>query len=140
LIFNSISLENFGIVKKFSKQFDKNILVLAGENGEGKSTILKAILLAVFDDYENTLADYVNWEADYFQVIVNFTHRGVDYEITVRYSGSTDRTLRFADKVLKGDEAKRKLKEVIDFDLLKAGMLAMEQKIAIVDTKPAERR
>jgi len=140
MIFNSISLENFGIIKKFSKQFDKNILVLAGENGEGKSTILKAILLAVFDDYENTLADYVNWESDYFQVIVNFTHRGVDYEVIVRYSGSTDRTLRFADKVLKGDEAKRKLKEVIDFDLLKAGMLAMEQKIAIVDTKPAERR
>ena len=140
MIFNSISLENFGIIKRFSKQFSKNILVLAGENGEGKSTVLKALLLAVFDDYENTLADYINWESDYFQIIVNFTHRGIDYEVTVRYDGSTDRTLRFGDKVLKGDEAKKKLKEAIDFDLLKAGMLAMEQKIAIVDTKPAERR
>jgi DNA repair exonuclease SbcCD ATPase subunit len=140
MIFNSISLENFGIIKKFSKQFDKSILVLAGENGEGKSTILKAILLAVFDDYENTLSEYVNWESDYFQVTVNFTHRGIDYEVIVRYDGSTDRTLRFKDKVLKGDEAKKKLKETIDFDLLKAGMLAMEQKVAIVDTKPAERR
>jgi DNA repair exonuclease SbcCD ATPase subunit len=140
MIFNSISLENFGIVKRFSKQFDKNILVLAGENGHGKSTILKAILLAVFDDYEGVLEDYVNWDSDYFQVIVNFIHRGVDYESIVRYEGSTDRTLRFGDRVLKGDEAKKKLKEIVDIDLLKAGMLAMEQTIAIVKTKPAERR
>jgi len=140
MIFNSISLENFGIVKKFSKQFDKNILVLAGENGEGKSTILKSILLAVFDDYEGVLSDYVNWDSDYFQVIVNFTHRGVDYESIVKYEGSTDRTLSFANKVLKGEEAKKKLKEIVDADLLKAGMLAMEQEIAIVKTKPAERR
>jgi exonuclease SbcC len=140
MIFNAISLENFGIVKQFSKQFEKNILVLSGENGHGKSTILKAILLAVFDDYEGVLSDYVNWDAEYFQVIVNFTHRGVDYESIVRYEGSTDRTLHFGDKVLKGDEAKRKLKDIVDVDLLKAGMLAMEQKIAIVETKPAERR
>jgi DNA repair exonuclease SbcCD ATPase subunit len=140
MIFNSIDLENFGIVRKFSKQFDKNILVLAGENGNGKSTLLKGILLAVFDDYEGVLSDYVNWDSSYFQVIVNFTHRGVDYESVVRYEGSTDRTLRFGDKVLKGEEAKKKLKEIADIDLLKAGMLAMEQKVAIVETRPAERR
>jgi DNA repair exonuclease SbcCD ATPase subunit len=127
-------------VKKFAKEFDRNILVLAGENGHGKSTILKAILLSVFDDYEGVLADYVNWDSDYFQITVNFTHRGTGYESTVRYEGATERTLRFEDKVLKGDEAKRKLKEIVDADLLKAGMLAMEQKVAIVETKPAERR
>jgi len=66
----------------------------------------------------------VNWDSDYFQVIVNFTHRGVDYESVVRYDRSSDRTLRFADKVLKGDEAKKKIKEIIDVDLLKAGMLS----------------
>jgi DNA repair exonuclease SbcCD ATPase subunit len=140
MIFNSISLENFGIIKRFSKQFEKNILVLSGENGEGKSTVLKAILLAVFDDYDGVLSDYVNWDSNYFQVIVNFTHRGVDYESILRYEGLTDRTLRFGNKVLKGDEAKKKLKEIVDVDLLKAGMLAMEQEIAIVKTKPAERR
>ena len=140
MIFNSISLENFGIIKQFSKQFEKNILVLAGENGAGKSTVLKAILLAVFDDYEGVLADYVNWESDYFQVAVNFTHRGIDYESFVRFDGATDRALRFGGKVLKGDEAKRKIKEVIDVDLLKAGMLSAEQEIALVETKPAERR
>ena len=140
MFFKFVSLENFGIIKRFSKQFDKNIFILSGENGEGKSSVVKAILLAVFDDYKGVLSDYVNWDSNYFQVIVNFTHRGVDYESTVRYESSTDRTFRFGNNVLKGDEAKRKLKEIVDVDLLKAGMLAMEQKISIVETSPAERR
>jgi DNA repair exonuclease SbcCD ATPase subunit len=140
MIFTSIYLENFGIVKNFSKQFDKQILVVSGENGQGKSTILNAIMLAVFDDYKGTLEDYINWDSTYFKVIVMFTHRGVQYESSVIYDGATDRSLKFGDKVLKGDEAKKKLKEVFDVDLLKAAMLAVEQQIDVVNTKPAERR
>jgi DNA repair exonuclease SbcCD ATPase subunit len=140
MLFNFVSIENFGIIKRFSYTFGKNIFVLSGENGHGKSTVFKAILLAVFDDYEGVLSDYVNWESGYFQVIVKFTHRGTDYESGIRYEKSSDRTLCFGDTILKGDEAKKKLKEIADVDLLKAGMLAMEQRIAIVETKPAERR
>jgi DNA repair exonuclease SbcCD ATPase subunit len=140
MLFTSISLENFGIIQKFSRQFDRQILVVSGDNGSGKSSLLKAIILAVFDEYNGTLADYVNWDADFFRVIVGFVHRGVQYESTVFYDGTTDRTLRFGDKVLKGEEAKKKLKEVFDVDLLKAAMLAVEQQIDVVTTKPAERR
>jgi DNA repair exonuclease SbcCD ATPase subunit len=140
MIFTSISLENFGILKKFSKEFVNKILVISGDNGSGKSSLLKAIMLAVFDEYDGTLEDYVNWESDFFKVVVGFTHRGVQYENTVIYDGSTDRTLRFGDKVLKGEEAKKKIKELFDGDLLKAAMLAVEQQIDVVATKPAERR
>jgi DNA repair exonuclease SbcCD ATPase subunit len=140
MLFTSITLENFGIVRKFEKQFDRQILVVSGENGQGKSTLLKAIMLAVFDEYDGTLEDYVNWDSDFFKVIVGFTHRGVQYENTIIYDGSTDRTLRFGDKVLKGEEAKKKIKELFDGDLLKAAMLAVEQQIDVVTTKPAERR
>jgi DNA repair exonuclease SbcCD ATPase subunit len=140
MIFNSISLENFGIVRKFAKQFDRQILVVSGENGTGKSTFLKSIMLAVFDEYDGTLADYVNWDSDFFSVAVGFTHRGVQYESEVTYNGATDRTLRFGGTILKGEEAKKKLKEIFDVDLLKAAMLAMEQQIDIVNTKPSERR
>jgi DNA repair exonuclease SbcCD ATPase subunit len=140
MIFTSIALENFGIVRKFAKQFDRQILVISGENGEGKSTLLKAIMLAVFDDYGGTLADYINWDSDFFRVIVSFSHRGVQYESSVFYDGTTDRTLRFGSTVLKGEEVKKKLKEIFDIDLLKAAMLAVEQQIDVVSTKPAERR
>jgi DNA repair exonuclease SbcCD ATPase subunit len=140
MIFNSIDLENFGIVRKFTKRFDRQILVVSGENGSGKSTVLKAIMLAVFDEYDGTLADYINWDSKFFKVIVGFSHRGIRYESTVYYDGATDRTLCFDDKVLKGEEAKKKLKEIFDVDLLKAAMLAVEQQIDVVNTKPAERR
>jgi DNA repair exonuclease SbcCD ATPase subunit len=140
MLFNSILLENFGIVRKFAKQFDRQILVVSGENGMGKSTLLKAIMLAVFDEHDGTLADYINWDSEYFKVIVGFSHRGVQYESTVYYDGATDRTLRFGNEVLKGEEAKKKIKEIFDVDLLKAAMLAVEQQIDVVNTKPAERR
>jgi exonuclease SbcC len=133
-------LENFGIVKKFSKQFDRQILVVSGENGAGKSTILNAIMLAVFDDYKGTLEDYINWDSKFFKVTIGFTHRGVQYESSVYYDGGTDRSLKFGDKLVKGEEAKKKIKEVFDVDLLKAAMLAVEQQIDVVTTKPAERR
>jgi DNA repair exonuclease SbcCD ATPase subunit len=140
MIFTTISLENFGIVRKFVKQMDRSILVVSGENGQGKSTLLKAIMLAVFDEYEGTLADYINWDSDFFRVTVGFSHRGVQYESTVFYNGTTERTLRFGNEVQKGEEAKKKLKTLFDNDLLKAAMLAVEQQIDVVNRKPAERR
>jgi DNA repair exonuclease SbcCD ATPase subunit len=140
MLLTSITLENFGIVRKFTKQFDRQILVVSGENGQGKSTVLKAVMLAVFDEYTGTLADYINWDSDFFRVIVGFSHRGVQYESTVFYDGTTDRTLRFGNEVRKGEEAKKKLKTIFDNDLLKAAMLAVEQQIDVVNTKPAERR
>jgi DNA repair exonuclease SbcCD ATPase subunit len=140
MIFTSIALENFGIIRKFAKRFNRQILVVSGGNGEGKSTLIKAIMLAVFDEYDGTLADYINWDSDHFRAEVGFSHRGVQYESAVFYDGATDRTLRFGDKVLKGEEAKKKLKEIFDVDLLKAAMLAVEQQIDVVSTKPAERR
>jgi DNA repair exonuclease SbcCD ATPase subunit len=140
MIFTSISLENFGIVAKFAKQFDRQILVVSGDNGQGKSTVLKAIMLAVFDEYDGNLSDYINWDSEFFKVIVCFSHRGVQYESTVHYDGTTDRTLRFNNEVLKGEEAKKKLKEIFDVELLKSAMLAVEQQIDVVKTKPAERR
>jgi DNA repair exonuclease SbcCD ATPase subunit len=140
MLFTSIALENFGIVRKFAKQLDRQILVVSGENGQGKSTVLKAIMLAVFDEYDGTLADYINWDSDFFRVIVGFSHRGVQYESIVFYDGTTERILRFGNEVLKGEEAKKKLKTLFDNDLLKAAMLAVEQQIDVVNTKPAERR
>jgi DNA repair exonuclease SbcCD ATPase subunit len=140
MMFNSVILENFGIVKSFSISFNRNIVIISGNNGSGKSTILKAIMLAVFDEYDGTLADYINWDSGSFRVIVGFSHRGVQYESTVCYDGTTDRTLCFGNEVLKGEEVKKKIKEIFDVDLLKAAMLAVEQQIDVVNTKPAERR
>lgn len=138
--FNYIKLVNFGNIKHFEKTFNQPLLILSGDNGNGKSTVIKAIRLAVFDSYDGVLQDYVNWNAKEFYVEVGFNHKSVDYKTTVRYDGSTERSLEFNSETYSGDEAKRKLKEILDPSLLKAAMLSLEQETDVVKAKPAERR
>ena len=138
--FNYIKLVNFGNIKHFEKTFNQPLLILSGDNGNGKSTVIKAIRLAVFDSYDGVLQDYVNWSAKEFYVEVGFNHKSVDYKTTVRYDGSTERSLEFNSETYSGDEAKRKLKEILDPSLLKAAMLSLEQETDVVKAKPAERR
>ena len=138
--FNYIKLVNFGNIKHFEKTFNQPLLILSGDNGNGKSTVIKAIRLAVFDSYDGVLQDYVNWSSKEFYVEVGFNHKSVDYKTTVRYDGSTERSLEFNSETYSGDEAKRKLKEILDPSLLKAAMLSLEQETDVVKAKPAERR
>jgi DNA repair exonuclease SbcCD ATPase subunit len=77
------------------KQFDRQSLVVSGENGQGKSTLIKAIMLAVFDEYDGTLADYINWESKFFKVIVGFSHGGVQYESIVFHDGTNGSNFAF---------------------------------------------
>ena len=138
----SIKLQNFGSIKEFQKTFTNSLTILSGDNGNGKSTVLKAFLLNVFDSYTGVLADYINWSAKSFSVEVEFTHKGSTFLSHVRYDGSsTERTLTIdGGDMLRGDEAKRKLKEMLDPDLLKAAALSLEQEVDIVTAKPADRR
>lgn len=138
--FNYIKLVNFGNIKQFEKTFNQPLLILSGDNGNGKSTVIKAIRLAVFDSYDGVLQDYVNWSSKEFYVEVGFTHKSVDYKTAVRYDGSSERSLEFNSETYTGDEAKRKLKELLDPSLLKAAMLSLEQETDVVKAKPAERR
>lgn len=138
----SIKLQNFGNIKEFQKTFTNNLTILSGDNGNGKSTVLKAFLLNAFDSYTGVLADYINWSAKSFSVEVEFTHKGSTFLSYVQYDGSsTERTLTIdGGDMLRGDEAKRKLKEILDPDLLKAAALSLEQEVDIVTAKPADRR
>lgn len=135
-----VELINFGNIKQFSKVFINPLLILSGDNGNGKSTVIKAIRLALFDSYDGVLSDYINWDAKEFFIEVQFTHKAIDYKTTVRYDGSTERKLEFNGETYTGDEAKKKLKEILDPPLLKAAMLSLEQETDVVTSRPAERR
>ncbi|MFN0201867.1 MAG: AAA family ATPase [Bacteroidia bacterium] len=57
LLLKQLSIENIGIFSKLSLEFSPNVTVLIGENGIGKTTILRAIALALAGVNENSLLD-----------------------------------------------------------------------------------
>lgn len=143
MIINSVKLKNFGCINHFERKFGRGIFVLSGENGNGKSTVFKAVVLALFDSYEGSLGDYVNWDADEFSVDIDFEHTGKNYSVSVKYNGkATDRqvTDKSTGDVYAGQEAKDFLKKLFDQELIKAAMLSLEQQIDVVTVKPADRR
>lgn len=137
---------NFGCLKDFQYTFKRGITVFSGENGQGKSTIFHALLLAIFDTYDGTLKDFVNWDATGFLVEVSFTHCGHAYFISVKYdllSETTTRVLVIDNDPLKtftGQGATDHLKNVLDPDLTKAAMISNENQLDIIVVKPADRR
>jgi DNA repair exonuclease SbcCD ATPase subunit len=145
MIINHISLRNFGCIKSFERDFGKGIFIFAGDNGNGKTTVFKAIVLALFDSYEGSLADYVNWDSEEFDVSIDFEHSGRAYNVNVHQSlksKTSDRQVTdFHDnQKYIGQEAKDFLKRVFDVELIKAAMLSLEQQIDVVTVKPSERR
>jgi len=146
MIINNIKLKNFGCISSFDRRFGKGIFILSGENGNGKSTVFKAIVLALFDSYEGSLVDYVNWNADEFEINIDFEHLGRQYNVTVKYnvrSKTAERQIidkSAPDNVRVGQEAKDYLKKIFDQELIKAAMLSLEQQIDVVTVKPADRR
>jgi DNA repair exonuclease SbcCD ATPase subunit len=137
-----ISLSNFGIVPSFSQSFEKGVYLLSGLNGNGKSTIFKAVNMALFGFYVGSMEDYINWGSDSFTVGVDFSHMGKDYSLSLSHDRkkTTERILDCGGRTLTGADAQKKLESLLDPGLLRAAMVCSQHDIDIVAVKPAERR
>jgi DNA repair exonuclease SbcCD ATPase subunit len=145
MIINHITLKNFGCIKSFDRDFGKGIFIFAGDNGNGKTTVFKAVVLALFDAYEGNLSDYVNWDAEDFDVSIDFEHTGCRYNVNVRQSLKSKTSERAVtdfhnNQIYTGQEAKDFLKRIFDVELIKAAMLSLEQQLDVITVKPSERR
>lgn len=142
-------LENFGIIKDFKHRFRDGITVLSGENGQGKSTVLKALDMNLFDRYSGNLEDYLNWDAEpettFFRHKFSFEHRGHSFVSTMKYDGKSSSTSRElyvdgATTPYKNSEAVKKLAEFLDPKMDPPAMIARQGTVSAVDAGPAERR
>jgi DNA repair exonuclease SbcCD ATPase subunit len=145
MIIKHISLRNFGCIRTFDRDFGKGIFIFAGDNGNGKTTVFKAVVLALFDSYEGSIVDYINWESEEFDVSIDFEHLGYAYNVNIHQSvksKTSDREVTDFHNNQKyiGQEAKDFLKKIFDVELIKAAMLSLEQQIDVVTVKPSERR
>lgn len=70
----SISLVNFGVHKNSTFIFSNNTTLISGNNGSGKSTVIRAIGLALFDYKPTTLKDLISRGAEYAEITVEFEY------------------------------------------------------------------
>ncbi len=136
-----IKLVNFGNVSNQELIFSEGITVFSGENGEGKSTVLRAISLALYNRFPLTLKDYIQWGKSYFEIEIDFNHNAEEYNLYVKYDGGTQRILKDSnDESWEASSVIEKLDEILDLKRAIASTISFEHEIDLITTSPAERR
>lgn len=94
-----LQLENFRNYSQYSYEFDpeKNITILVGENGKGKTNFLEAIyLLSLGKSFRSTIHDdLVKWDNPYLRCKAQASSSQDDLELEVFYSQSPTRRKNF---------------------------------------------
>lgn len=141
---NRVHLKNFGVIPELDLNLNDGITIFHGKNGHGKSTIIKALSLALFNKYEGTLEDYCNWNAKEkkYSVLIDFELE-IPYTVTVEFEeGSTKRTLKNnkTKETWENSACTSKLSEILDPDLYLSSVLSFASSYDFITTQPSKRR
>lgn len=141
---NKLVIRDFGIINKEELFFDDGLFVFSGNNGEGKSTILKALSLILFNKAPGKLSDYIQWGKNSAFVRCEFIHNSVDYQTTLEISTKgTERWLYSGDtreELTQTSAVTEKLNDILDVKRAIASTTSFEHEIDLISTSPAERR
>lgn len=142
MFISRVKLCNFGNVKNEELFFKEGITVFSGENGEGKSTVLRAIAMGLYNRFPLTLKDYVRWGQASFSMDIDFNHLGNDYEFTMSYDVGTTRNLRCVNtnEEWVNSSATEQLDSILDVKRAVASTISFEHEIDLITTQPSERR
>lgn len=81
LIIQSLTLSSFMCYKSLELEFKSNN-VISGHNGSGKSTIIHAISLGLFNSYPNSLKELIRHGETTSTVVIKFLCKNTEYQIT----------------------------------------------------------
>lgn len=126
--------------------FREGLTMFQGNNGLGKSSILKALRLLLFDKTDSKLEEYVNDKSDSFFLSLTFDHSSVSYKTTMTYDlkkSSTNRELFIDDfskpKINTVSSVTEFLKELFDPNLSYHAIALMQNSSEILKVKDSER-
>ncbi|MBD3216551.1 MAG: AAA family ATPase [Candidatus Lokiarchaeota archaeon] len=138
---NYLKLKNFCNVVNEEIYFDNGLNLLIGDNGSGKSTILDAIQILLFNYAANPLKEYIRWGEKSFYLEMKFNHLGKTFTIEYSYGNSSNRKLMI-DGVVWDDNtsACAELEKYFHSKLSMASIVSYQDENTLIDTKPAERR
>jgi len=143
MILKQLELENFGVTSNNQIiKFRKGINLITGNNGEGKSTALKALSLLLFNYSKGRHQDYINWKKDSFNTKLNLEHDNHKYEIKFSAGKKAEGKILTIDDndYYERSEANDKLAEIFNPKLMLASMISFEGETDLITVKPAERR
>ncbi len=149
MILKSLNLTNFGSIRSAKISFDNPkspaIYVFNGENGSGKSTIVKALSLLLINYSKGKLGDYINWDSTFFEISCEFHHLGKDFFSYLKYDGGSKRILRITQEGKESEEyfnsdATEHLKSYFDPKIFRSSAFSFEGEVDVIEVGPAERR
>ncbi len=88
---NSIYIKDFRNIKEINLELkDNKIILISGDTGEGKSSILEAVIYVLTDYLKIKIEKCIRWYQEEFIIKVNFEHLGsiYNYEIVGKPKGS----------------------------------------------------
>jgi len=140
----SLSIENFGIISNESFNFEDGVFVFSGDNGEGKSTVLKALSLLLFNRVPGKMSDYIQWGKEEASVGCIFSHNGSEYKTLMKIGSSgTERLLKNTstnEEITSTSAVNEKINEILDVKRAIASTTSFEHEIDLITTSPSERR
>lgn len=121
MIINSVEMTNWKCFEHKKVEFDSRLTLLNWKNGEGKTSLIQAIVLCLFDKRPDNLdfASLVNIEKP-TKIILKFTHKAVTY-IVEREVGKTSSYRLYKNENLiarTNKECKEELSKIIHESVL----------------------
>lgn len=121
LIIDKLELTNFGVLKGHHEfSFDTGFNVICGRNGHGKTTILDAFSMLLFNDYEGNYDAYVNDDCKKFDTSIEFRVDNIPYKLVLSY-GKEGKTAKSSRELFKngksfstGEDAINDMAEILD--------------------------
>lgn len=143
MFIHDVYMKNFGNVQEQYLDFKEGMTLFSGNNGEGKSTVLKCLSLLLFNQNTGRLSDYIRWGSAEFFISSLVSHAGKTLKISFRYSEKVSsrevEDLDTKDKY-QNSAAIAYLDELFDTKRAIASIISFENEIDLITTSPSERR
>jgi len=136
---------NFKAIKYLKLDLENaDIIVLTGDNGQGKSSFLEALGYLFTDELNDKLTEYINWDegVEKFNIYgkIEIKDSILEIWVEVSYKGTSKHMVINGDEEFYNSDVTKKLKTIFNPKLLKYSSSAHQhENTAILFERPADR-